>query len=159
MPVPYIERTTARFSAQGFPPYKWSQNDDVPLTKMTKPLKDANIAVVSSSGVYLPDQEAFNPVRDDMTFREIPLNIAQKDVLISHNNYDHTDAEKDVNCVIPLNALKQLQQDGEIGSVNEPIMTFMGRVMARTAFIKEMAPWLHKKFVDEKVDAVLLIPV
>ena len=159
MAVDYIPRLHANFSAQGFPEYKWSANDDAPLTPLKKPLSECRIGVLSSAGVHLPDQEAFNPVRDDMTFREIPRSITQDQVQIHHNNYDNTDAYRDINCVIPVKAFTVLEEEGFVGSVADPILTFMGRVLRRSAFMKEMAPALHQRFQEMEVDAVFLIPV
>ena len=133
MAVDYIKRLHANFSAQGFPEYRWSVNDDAPLTPLKKPLSECRIGVLSSAGVHLPDQEAFNPVRDDLTFREIPRDITQDQVRIHHDNYDKTNAYRDINCVIPLKALTVLEEEGFVKSVADPILTFMGRVLRRSA--------------------------
>ena len=159
MAVDYIPRLQANFSAQGFPEYRWSDNDDAPLTPLKKPLSECRIGVLSSAGVHLPDQEAFNPVRDDLTFREIPRSITQDQVQIHHNNYDKTDAHRDINCVIPLKAFTVLEEEGLVKSVADPILSFMGRVLRRSALTKEMAPWLLRRFQEMDVDAAFLIPV
>ena len=159
MAIDYITRLQANFSAQGFPDYQWSTFQDAPFTPMAKPLSEARIGVVSSAGVHLPDQEPFNPVRDDFTFREIPRNMTQEQVQIHHNNYDKTDAFRDINCVIPLKALDRLEEEGFVKSVADPVITFMGRVFRRSALAKEMAPWLHQRLQAMEVDAALLIPV
>lgn len=159
MAVDYIKRLQANFTAQGFPEYRWSTNDDAPLTFLRKPLSECRIGVLSSAGVHLPDQEAFDPVRDDLTFREIPRQMAQDQVRIHHDNYDSTDANRDVNCVIPLRALTVLEEEGFVKSVADPIITFMGRVLRRSELMREMAPWLGRRFREMGVDAVFLIPV
>jgi D-proline reductase (dithiol) PrdB len=159
MAVDYIARTTASYSAQGYPPYQWTSFDDAPFAPLKKPLSECRIGVLSTSGVYLPGQEPFNPERDDLTFREVPRSITSADVRINHNNYDHTDALQDINCVIPVKAFDVLEQEGFVRGVAEPIFTMMGRVFRRTALVREMAPWLHERFRAMEVDAVLLIPV
>jgi len=159
MAVEYIPRLERNFSSQGFPPYQWTKNEGAPFTPLTKPLSECRIGVLSSAGVHLPDQEAFNPVRDDLTFREIPMDITQDQVQIHHNNYDKTDAYRDINTVIPFKALSVLEEEGFIKSVAAPVITFMGRVLRRSALTKEMAPWLAQRFKEMEVDAAFLIPV
>ena len=87
MAVDYIKRLQANFTAQGFPEYRWSTNDDAPLTFLRKPLSECRIGVLSSAGVHLPDQEAFDPVRDDLTFREIPRQMVQPQRAVARNGY------------------------------------------------------------------------
>ncbi|MBI2856008.1 MAG: hypothetical protein HYX93_04100 [Chloroflexi bacterium] len=159
MPVNYIQRTTAAYSAQGFQPYQWSSFDDAPFTPLGKPLSECRIGVLSTAGVFLPDQQPFNPDRDDFTFRDIPRSITSADVLINHNNYDHTDAMQDINCVIPVKALEVLEKEGYVKGFAEPIITMMGRVFRRSILTREMCPYLHQRFQEMEVDAVLLIPV
>ena len=159
MAVDYIKRLQANFTAQGFPIYRWSYNVEAPLKRLSKSLSECRIGVLSSAGVHLPNQEAFDPVRDDLTFREIPRNITQDQVRVHHNNYDSTDAYRDVNYVIPFRALSRLEEEEYVKSVADPIITFMGRVLRRSALMKDMAPWLASRFHDLGVDAAFLIPV
>jgi D-proline reductase (dithiol) PrdB len=159
MAIDYITRLQANFSAQGFPEYQWSAFEDAPFAPPKKPLSECRIGVISSAGVHLPDQEPFNPVRDDFTFREVPRSMTQDQVQIHHNNYDKTDAYRDINCVIPFSALAALEAEGYVKEVADPVITFMGRVFRRSALTKEMAPWVHQRLQDMEVDAAFLIPV
>tara|TARA_Y100000310_G_C20240623_1_gene604492 strand:- start:110 stop:589 length:480 start_codon:yes stop_codon:yes gene_type:complete len=159
MAIDYIPRLQANFSAQGFPEYQWTDNDGAPLTPLKKPLSECRIGVLSSAGVHLAEQEAFNPVRDDLTFREIPRSMTQEQVEIHHNNYDKTDAYRDINCVIPFKAFSVLEEEGFVKSVADPVLTFMGRVFRRSALRNDMAPWAYQRFQEMDVDAAFLIPV
>lgn len=156
MPINFIERMRGVFADQ--PPYQWSVYEDSPWTPLAKPLEQCRVALISSCGVYRKDQEPFNPVRDDLTFREIPKDVNPKDLLISHNNYNHKDADQDVNIVLPLERFKELEQEGIIGELAPIAYTFMGRIFRRSILNGEMAPWLIGQLKDQRVDAAFLIP-
>ena len=102
----YVEITRSAFPDQ--PPYQWTENASAPWTAIVKPLKESRVALISSGGVYRKDQVPFDPEKNDLTFREIPVDTEMKDLRISHNYYDHRDADKDPNCVFPLERMREL---------------------------------------------------
>ena len=159
-PVEYIKRTRENFAKQGFPPYRWTENSDCPYwAPLAKPLEKCRVTLLSTGGIYIRDkQPPFNPERDDLTFREIPKDINIKTLAISHNNYDHTDAEKDINCIFPIERLCELNKQGYIGEFAPIAYTMMGRIFRRTALQQELAPQILQKLRDAKVDVFLLVP-
>ena len=159
-PVEYIKRTRENFAKQGFPPYRWVENQDCPYwTPLKKPLEKCRVAVLSTGGVYIKDrQPSFNPDRDDLTFREIPKDVDSKTLAISHNNYDHRDADKDINCIFPIERLCDLERQGYIGEFASIAYTMVGRIFRRTALEHELIPQIVQKLVDAMVDVLLLIP-
>lgn len=92
----------------------------VPYTPFDKDLATATVALVSATGVYLPDQEAF-PTEDpgDVTYRMIPGNTDAATLRIAHHHYDHSEADADPNIVFPLNSLRELAAEGVIANVND----------------------------------------
>ena len=159
-PVEYIKRTTELFERQGFPPYRWTENPDCPYwTPLGKPIEDCKVALLSTGGIYIKGiQPPFNPERDDLTFREIPKDVNTKTIAISHDNYDHTDAEKDINCVFPIERLRELEQQNHIGEFAPIAYTIMGRIFRRTALQQELTPLLLQKLKDAEIDVFLLVP-
>lgn len=156
MPIQYIQRMLQAFADQ--PPYQWSVFEDSPWTPLTKPLEQCRVALISSCGIYHKDQEPFNPMRDDLTFREIPKDVKMTELLISHNNYNHQDADQDVNIVLPLERFRELEQEGIIGELAPMAYTFMGRIFRRSILNGELAPWLIQQLKEREVDAAFLIP-
>lgn len=159
-PLEYIEQTRERFAKQGFPPYKWTGNADCPYwTPLQKPLEECRVALLSTGGLYIKDkQPPFNPDRDDLTFREIPKDVNTRTLAISHDNYDHADAEKDVNCIFPIERLSDLERQGYIAEFATTAYTMMGRIFSRTALQQELAPQILKKLKEAGVDVFLLVP-
>ncbi len=156
MPVRYIEQVRRIYAAE--PPYQWSSYDSSPLAPVGKPLSRCRIALLSSSGIYRQDQPLFDDVKNDLTWREIPTDVAIADLRISHFS-KNAKAVTDVNTVFPIQRLRELAAEGFIGELASPAFTFMGRIFTRTRLQKEMAPALLERLYALGVDAALLVPV
>jgi D-proline reductase (dithiol) PrdB len=154
--VKYIELTRATFADQ--PPYQWTVNETAPWTPIEKELAESKVVLVSSGGVYRNDQIPFDPIKNDLTFREIPRDVDVKDLKISHDFYDHTDADRDINCVFPIERMRELEQEGFIGVLSEINFTFMGRIFRKTQFVSEMVPALIGRFKALQCDLAFLVP-
>lgn len=152
----YVNVVQSMFPDQ--PPYQWTVNDSAPWTPIVKPLAESTVAMISSSGVYRKDQTPFKPDKNDLSFREIPADTDAGDLAISHDYYDHRDAEKDVNCVFPIERLRELAAEGFIGGLTPFHLTFMGRVFRKTQFLDEMIPAMTARIEAMKADLILLVP-
>jgi len=152
----YVNITRAAFPDQ--PPYQWTENTSVPWMPIVKPLSESKLVLISSGGVYRKDQTPFNPDKNDITFREIPVATDVSDLRISHDNYDHQDADRDVNCVFPLERLRELAAEDFIGELAEVQLTFMGRVFRKTALLGEMIPVFISRLKAMKIDLAFLVP-
>lgn len=154
--VKYVDVTRAMFPDQ--PPYQWTENTSAPWTPIVKPPAESRVALISSGGVYRKDQPPFRPNKNDITFREIPADTDVHELRISHDFYDHTDAEKDVNCVFPIERMRELAAEGFIGGLSEVHFTFMGRIFRKTALLNEMIPGLIARLKALGVDLAFLVP-
>ncbi|MCP8616271.1 glycine/sarcosine/betaine reductase selenoprotein B family protein [Salirhabdus salicampi] len=134
----------------------------IPYTPMGKPLHESTIMIVSTSGVHLKNQEPYNtePSEGDSTFRVIPGDVDANDLTVTHaapKEHYNTDAPKeDINCVFPIDRLREMVDDGDIGGVAEKHLTMMGYSMRLNKINKETIPALVKEVVRSKADAVLL---
>jgi D-proline reductase (dithiol) PrdB len=155
-PISYIELARKAFPDQ--PSYQWSTFQNAPFTPMKKSLLESRIGLISSCGIYHKGQPPFNPVKNDLTFREIPKNMNPSEFRIAHNFYDSTDAKRDINCVFPIERLRELENEGFIGAFVFPAYSFMGRIFKRHELQDQMIPTLIQKFMESKLDALLLVP-
>ncbi len=155
-PVPYIEQIRRLYPND--PPYQWTVNLTSPWAPMLKPVRDCRIALISSGGMYHLTQEPFNPVKNDLTFREIPKTADLADLRISHYSKNARDV-KDLNTIFPLDRFRQLEAQGHIGELAPYAFTCMGRIFTRTRLQKEMAPHLIGRLREMSVDAAFLVPV
>src|ERR1043166_5090679 len=91
----------------------------VPFTPFDRELSKSTIAIVTAGGVHLKDQEAFKISDElgDLTYREIPQDVDSADLMVSHHDYEHSDADEDINVVFPIDVLRDLQEQGFIGEI------------------------------------------
>src|SRR5262249_36055450 len=103
----------------------------VPFTPFERELSKATIAIVSAGGVHLKDQEPFNTSDElgDLGYRVIPENVDSKHLMVTHHHYDHSDADKDINVVFPIDVLRDLEKEGFIGSIARKHVGYMGYTM------------------------------
>lgn len=128
---------------------------DIPWTPLRKPLADSTVALITTGGVHLKTDRAFN-LNGDPTFRVIPKDAAAGDLAISHQAYDRTDALKDINLVFPLERLRELAAEGVIGRVAAEHYGFglMGSAKRQIPAMKEAA----RRMRESGVDLALLVP-
>lgn len=159
-PIAYVRRLNDHYRSQGFTPYRWTVNETAPLTRPVKPLASSRVALLTSGGVSRKDAPPFhaqarNDLRVDAIERDTPSTFFQ----IHDDYYDHRDAERDINCLFPLDRLRELAAEGVIGSVAPHHYSgFMGRTYVRSAVVNEAAPALARRLRDEEVDAIVLVP-
>lgn len=128
----------------------------VPFTPYDKDLSSATVAIVSATGVFLPDQEPF-PGEDpgDITYRVIPADADVSTMRIVHGHYDHSEADADPNIVFPLETLRELAAEGVIGAVNDKHYSF-GFTTRLKDLYEQAYPEIADKIERSKTKLVLL---
>jgi D-proline reductase (dithiol) PrdB len=133
-----------------------------PWTSLQKPLSVCTVAMVTTAGVHRKEDQPFNMAdqEGDPTYRVIPRGTPQSDLCITHDYYDHRDADKDVNIVFPLDRLEESAREGEIGGVAPWHYSFMGHIDGRhiSSLLTDTAPQVAQRLKREQVDAVILTP-
>jgi len=124
-------------------------------TPVTKELKDMKVAIATAAGVHLKSDKRFN-FAGDFTYRLIPGDVPTDELMVSHGGYDNGDVNKDVNCMFPLDRLRELAAEGFIKEVAPTHIGFMGGGGNQEKFKNETGPAIAKILKDEGVDAVLL---
>ena len=128
----------------------------VPFTPYDRDLASATVALVSATGVYLSDQEAF-PTEDpgEVSYRVIPGTTEASTLRIAHHHYDHSEADADPNIVFPIDTLRELVADGTIGAVNEQNYSYGFTTRLRELY-ETTFPELADKIERSKTRLVLL---
>jgi D-proline reductase (dithiol) PrdB len=127
----------------------------VPYTPVTAKIKDLTVALVSSTGVYLKEQPAFSENGDE-TYRVIPADAAAANLRFKHGHYDTSDAEKDPNCVFPLERLRELAAEGFIKKVSNKHIGFKGFSTDLKTQYEKLAPAIANEIERSQADAVVL---
>jgi D-proline reductase (dithiol) PrdB len=134
----------------------------IPWTKPLKSLQHAKLALVTTSGIHHQDQPHFdmNDTNGDPSYRELDGDRIFHDFKITHDYYDHSNARKDPNIVLPLDRVRELVNEGIIGSLAQTHYAFMGHIDGPhiTTLIKKTAREIAQKLKEDRVDLVLLTP-
>ena len=113
----------------------------VPFTPFDRELAKSTVALVTAGGVHLKNQDSFNIADElgDLTYRIIPEDVIADDLMVTHHHYDHSDADKDINVVFPIDALRDLQSDGFIEGTARKHVGYMGYTMQLKAMYEGTA--------------------
>ena len=128
-----------------------------------KSLTHSRLALVSSAGFVLKDQEPFDDtVRGgDVSFREIPNNTDVNDLVETHRSqsFDHSGIRQDPNLAFPIDRVRELVEAGRVGSLGSRHLSLMGSVTAPGRLVRDTAPDAARRLVEDGVDVALLVPV
>jgi len=157
--IAYAECLNEKYRRAGFPPYRWSTYNESPFAGLNKPLKEARVSLISSAGIFLDGQEPFDPwALNDLSFRIVPKDTSLEKLRLHHNYFDHRDALRDLNCVFPIQRMRDLERSGGIAEMSSSAITLgMGRLYRRTALQQQTAPQIVKVLRRENADAALLV--
>lgn len=113
----------------------------VPFTPFEGDLAKANVSIVTAAGVHLRDQEPFNIADElgDLGYRVIPEDVDSAELMVTHHHYDHSDADRDINVVFPIDALRDLKFESFIGGVARTHIGYMGYTMQLKAMYEGTA--------------------
>lgn len=135
---------------------------DVPWTPMSKPLTACRVCLITTGGLHLKTDQPFNmdDPRGDPTFRVIPAAATQADLAITHNYYDHGDADRDFDILLPLDRVRELTLAGHLGGASPSHYSFMGHIDGShvTTLEREVLPALIGRIQTERPDFVFLTP-
>lgn len=129
------------------PPVVWAP--------VTKPLSAMTIALVTAGGVHRRSDARFT-LAGDTSYREIPGTVKSADLMVSHGGYDNTDVQRDINCMFPIDRLRELAEAGIIEAVAPVHVGLMGGGGDIRAFTEVTGPAIAQRMREAGVDAVLL---
>jgi D-proline reductase (dithiol) PrdB len=89
-----------------------------PWQPLRKPLQESRLALIASGGIYMTGQVAFH-FKDDTSYRTVPTTVRSEDLRTAHFAYDQTDARRDPNVVFPIDTLRTLVEEGNLGGLTE----------------------------------------
>lgn len=124
-------------------------------TAVEKPLNEMVVALVTAAGVHLKSDERFN-LAGDTSFRIVPNNSKTDDLMVSHGGYDNSDVNKDINCMFPIDRLRELADEGFIKGLAPKHIGFMGGGGNVSVFGEKTGPEIAEVLKEEGVDAVVM---
>ena len=129
--------------------------DSAPWAPFNKSLSDARIAVMTTGGIHLAHQEAFD-VDGDHSYREIPLDTPLEDFRVAHTHYDTNGVAEDVDAVFAIHRLQELAAEGIVGEAQSPTYSFMGYIRDVAGLMEVSAPDVAQRLKADGVDGVVI---
>ena len=145
---------------------KMEQPRPIPWTPLRKQLSESTVAMISTGGIALKTDRPFdqegerqNPWWGDPSYRILPNTATEQDVRLYHLHIDPRYGEQDLNCMFPLQRLKELEAAGEIGRSAARHYSFMGYILRPEKLLQETTPQIIRNLQEDQVDVVVLVPV
>ena len=147
MALTVIKGLQSEIFVPAMPPAVWAP--------VTKPLEAMRVALVTAGGVHMRSQARF-VVSGDSSYREIPGDISSEHLMVTHGGYDNSDANRDINCMFPLDRLRELAEAGVIKEVAPTHVGLMGGGGEVEVLAKVTGPAIARLLRAEHVDAVIM---
>lgn len=137
--------------------------DRIPCATVRSPISEARIAVVTTAGLRLPGQPAFDLAdrMGDPSYRVIPAEVDLGELVVDHRSaaWDRAGVLADPNVALPLARLRELQATGEVGQLAPHHLSFMGSIVGPRRLIDETAPAAARHLAEAGTEIALLTPV
>lgn len=140
--------------------YPFVRNKRAPFSPCRRALPMLNLALISSAGAYIDGTAPFDTGArgGDLSFREIPSQIAPEDLRFAPRGYDPTAVQQDPNSQLPLGRLFEFESNGVIGQLNPVFWSFAGFIPDAAGLVEQLVPRLVERVRRSEVQAALLIP-
>lgn len=93
----------------------------------------------------------------DCSYRMLPGDLKYQDIAVSHKWYNHKFVNADLNCVFPIDRMREYAAKGTIESLSDEHYSFMGHIYKTEALI-ENAKKVSKRLRDIGADIVFITP-
>ncbi|MGI9477360.1 MAG: glycine/sarcosine/betaine reductase selenoprotein B family protein [Hyphomicrobiaceae bacterium] len=122
-----------------------------------KPMNERRVAIVSTAGLQRRGDRPFDLGSAD--FRVIPGDTPAREIVMSHisTNFDRSGFQADINVALPIDRLRELADNGTIGSAAGYHYSFMGAT--DPTLMKVHAERMIALMKDDGVDTALLVPI
>jgi D-proline reductase (dithiol) PrdB len=126
----------------------------VPYTPFRGKLEEAIVCLVSTAGVRTKDDKPFD-TDGDTSWRVVSSEATAADLAYDDTHYDHACVDADLNCVFPIDRLRELAREGRIGGITERHFS-LGFSQALRDMREKTIPQLAREIDRTRPDAVLL---
>ena len=121
-------------------------------------LEKIRLAIITTAGLHTRNDRPFQIDPNDF-YRVIPGDVQANDLVMSHISagFDRSGFQRDWNVVFPLDRLRELEQEGIIGSLAD--FHYSISVVHKPEEFKVMAYEIADLLKKDKVNAALHLPV
>ncbi len=146
---------------EAFKTFPWMAFEDAPFSRLTKPLSQCRVALVTSGGISLKSQPPMDSpnIEGDYSIRVLPVDAPASDLVISHTHFPTEMAYRDINVLYPVDRMRELARDGVIGALSPNGYSFMGYNTNHWRFRDETVPQIVEGVRRDGADVAFVIPV
>ena len=126
----------------------------VPFTPFRGKIEEATVCIVSTAGVRAKSDKPFD-TDGDATYRVIGGDLTGADLAFDDTHYDHACAEKDINCIFPIDRVRELAAEKRVGGLTERHFS-LGFSQALRELRETTIPRLARDVDKARPDVVLL---
>ena len=155
--VNYIDRSREYYAAHGYTkPYKWISNTDAPFTKLTKPLSECRVGLLTTADIEKPTGKSKQERHLTRKVFAHPVAEAPEHFYTLDLQWDQESTPTDDNgSFMPLNHLTDFAAKGKIGSASPRFYGVMTDYsQGKTS--KKSAPQVLSFCIEDDVDALIL---
>lgn len=138
------------------------ENDATPWVPPARDLAHSKVALVTTAGLHLREDPPFarDAAGGESSYRVIPSACNPSEVMQSHFSigFDHTGLYRDLNVTFPMDRLRELAEQGAIGSLSANYYSFMGALRDPSRLMAETGPEVGRRLLAEGVEVALLTP-
>jgi D-proline reductase (dithiol) PrdB len=139
--------------------------EEIPWTPLKKPLAEMRFALMTSAGINMKCDPAFDmererqePLWGDPSYRKIPISATEADIDVNHLHVNTDYIKQDINVALPIKRFQELADDGTIGALAPTAYSYYGYQMDPTVLLNDSMPKVAADMHAEGVEAVLLTP-
>ena len=126
----------------------------VPFTPFKGRLEETTVCLVSTAAVRTKDDRPY-AAEGDPTWRVVPGDAEAKDLRYDDTHYDHACVDRDMNCVFPIDRLRELARERRVGGLTARHFS-LGFSQALRELREKTIPALVREIDRERPGAVLL---
>ena len=161
--VRYIDKTREYYQGEGYAtPYRWAHFDEVPFSRLARPLTECVVGLVTTSEMVIRGREAeLAHVADDPTrpMYSLPTATPTAELRSRKAAYDkHATTLDDVDAYLPLTHLRRLIEERRIAGLAPRFQVVHSQYSQRRTLTVD-APRILAELHEDRVDVAVLTAV
>jgi hypothetical protein len=144
-----------------FKTYPFPAFEETPWAPVRTPLVKGRLGIVSTAALYRRniDPPFADTVEGDPQVLELPGDVKASELTTSHAHIPHDAILADVNVALPLDALREMVRDKQIGEIAPRFFSLIGYRTQADEVATQTATRIAAALRDDGVTHALIVPV
>ena len=158
---PLLTRIHGILRAEVDPDFDFLNPGPIPWFAPRRPASRSSVALLTTASLHLKGDVPFRAFEDrfgDTSYRTIPLSAKPEELDLDAPYVDRRHISSDPEVALPLRALEALHRDGLVGPPAPRHASVSGGLVRPYPGLSETSERLAEMFLEDGVDAVLLLP-